>query len=280
MPVPNYLGVNPDIYNNDNEIQYIETIADLHGGAKFSVIGNTYSMDILRERLEKSLNQTIKFVQEKQLSRISVLSLGDIVQGMLRVSDVKLNEKWVSDALVFVMRLMADYLNKLSAYCYVDFYQVCFSNHDQPRMLGTKANELAGEDLGKIFFAYITDILSNNDRVKVIGDTENNCLEFNFAGFDCIALHGHTVSNLKTLSKDLSAHYRKFYDYVFVGHTHSAQIFTNEAGDEYDMETIVSSSVVGIDPYADKLLVGSKPSVQILGFHKTYGHVETKKIIL
>lgn len=110
---------------------------------------------------------------------------------MLRISDVKLNEKAVVDAFVFGCRLLADFLNKLSAYCKIEFLQVCFSNHEQLRLLGSKASELANEDMGKILFAYLTDVLSNNDRITVIGDTNRDYIEFKIFNFNCIALHGH-----------------------------------------------------------------------------------------
>lgn len=82
------------------------------------------------------------------------------------------------------------------------------------------------------------------------------------------------------MSKDLTNRNRKFYDYVFVGHTHSAKEIINAEGKHHDLMTLVSGSFCGSDPYADKLMVGSKASCKIYGFDKKYGYIESYRIIL
>ena len=84
-------------------------------------------------------------------------------------------------------------------------------------------------------------------------------------------------------SKDLANMHRKFYDYVFLGHSHSAkEVITSEGaeGDVHDNEVLVAPSFVGSDPYADKLMVGSKPACKIYEFDAKYGHIASYKIIL
>lgn len=260
--------------------QYVMTLADLHIGACFESVNNSYSVDIAKDRFEKLLNKTINFVQEKKISKLTIIHLGDVIQGILRISDLKLNEMAVVDAFVTAMRLIAEFLNKLSKYVQIDFRQVCYSNHDQMRPLGTKASELASEDMGKILFAYLSDVLGENERIRVLGDTEHDYLEFKIFDFECIALHGHQVKGAQEVYKNLANRHRKFYDYIFLGHTHSMKTFVNAECPTHDAETLVSSSFVGSDPYADKLMVGSKAAVLIHEFVPVEGRVASYKIIL
>ena len=260
--------------------EYVMTLADLHIGACFEAVNNSYSVKIAQERFEKLLNETIKFVALHNISKLKIVSLGDVIQGMLRISDLKLNEMAVVDAFVIAMRLIADFLNKLSAAVKIDFYQVCYSNHDQTRPLGTKASELGGEDMGKILYAYLCDVLEKNSRITITADPTRDYLEFKVFDFECIALHGHQIKNVNTIYKDLANRQHKFYDYIFLGHTHSMKSFVNAECETHDAETLVSSSFVGSDPYADKLMVGSKASVLIHSFEPGKGRVGSYKIIL
>ena len=259
---------------------YLVTLADLHFGAKFDAVNNSYSVAIAHQRLMILLNHLRDFIKEKQLSEISILSLGDIIQGILRISDLKLNEMAVVESFVIACRSIAEFLNELSSYCFVNFYQVCYSNHDQIRPLGTKASELASEDLGKILLAYLTDVLANNERIRIYGDPDTDYLKFKIFGFNCIALHGHQINNLSTLNKDLSNRHREFFDYVFVGHSHSAKEIINAEGMCHNIETLVAPSFIGSCPYADKLMVGSKAGSKIFEFDEVCGHIASYNIIL
>ena len=277
LEVPIFL--NP-VQTKKQDKQYVVGLADLHLGAAFSAINNKYNIEIANKRIEDSANYIKDFVLEKGLSEITVLSLGDMIQGMLRTSDLKLNEKDVVDAFVIAERLLAGFLNSLSKYCKVKFIQVCYSNHEQPRYLGTKANELAGEDMGKILFAYLQDVLALNERVEIIGDTEKDYYEFKIFDFECFAEHGHQIKSIADANKNLTNRHRKFYDYVFLAHSHSTKEFITAEGLHHDVETLVLPSLIGSDPYADKLMVGSKAAIKIFGFDKKYGHTESYKYIL
>ena len=276
LDVPLYLG--PNKAQTDKE--YIIPLADLHLGAEFESINNSYSIPEAKRRIELAASYVRDFVREKGLEEITILSLGDMIQGMLRISDLRLNETDVVNAFVYAIRLIAGFLNTVSAYCHVKYIQVCYSNHEQQRYLGTKASELAGEDMGKISFAYLQDVLANNPRIKIFGDTTKDYYEFKIFDFECFAAHGHQVKTLNDISKDLTNRHRKFYDYIFLAHSHSAKEFIAAEGKNHDIEVLVAPSLIGSDPYADKLFTGSKAAIKIFGFDRVFGHTESYKYIL
>lgn len=274
--VPMYVGKPLE----ESDMEYVTAIADPHIGANFTSINNSYSIAEAERRFNLAAQYLIKFVKDHGISKLTILSLGDLVQGILRVSDLKLNETEVVNAFVFAIRLIAGFLNKISKYCYIDYIHICYSNHEQPRYLGTKASELAGEDMGKISFAYLQDVLVNNPRINVIGDPDRDYYEFNIFDFKCFAAHGHQVKNLVDISKDLANRHRTFYDYVFLAHSHSAKELIAAEGKNHDIEILVAPSMIGSDPYADKLYVGSKAAIKVFGFDRKYGHTESYKYIL
>lgn len=279
LDAPDYIG-KPFNAKAPSYNEYVLSLADLHIGAKFTSVNNEYSIEIAKERFNTLYNEVVDYVHKNEIDRLNVICLGDIIQGLLRISDLKLNEVPVVESFIFAIRIVADFLNKLSAHCFVSFYNVLYSNHAQIRPLGTKASEMADEDLGRIFDAYLRDTLANNERVEIISDPERDYLEFQLAGFKCIALHGHQVKSVDSLSKDLTNRNRELYDYIFVGHTHSGKCIINAEGEHHNCMTLVAPSFIGSCPYADRLMVGSKAGCDIYKLNSTYGLTGVEHIIL
>lgn len=261
--------------------EYLLTIADIHCGAQFDLPTNNYSIEECERRFGVLLNDIADYVQRNQISRLNVVSLSDDIQGILRVSDLQLNETSVVEATVVVSRLIAKFLNELSAFCSIEYYHTPNSNHSQIRPIGTKASELATEDLEYIIGNYITDLLRNNTRVHVHTNFGCDYIEIPIFDYNIIALHGHTIKNYETALKDLSALHRKMYDFVIVGHMHNAkQISGNENGN-YDTEVLMCPSFQGTDPFAfNKLGKSAKAACKMFIFDSVYGCTGTEKFIL
>jgi len=261
--------------------EYLLCLADIQAGAKFEVPTNTYSLDICEERFNKLLNDVVSYVQNHDIVNLKVVGLGDSVQGILRLTDLKLNETSVVEATVMVARMIACFLNQLSAYCYVEYYHVPTSNHSQTRPLGSKASELACEDMEYVIGNYICDMLTSNNRVVVYLNNKYDFIEIPIFNFNVLATHGHTIKNLDTALKDLSATHRKLIDYVIVGHWHNGKVIPGNEHDSHDTEVLMCPSFQGTDPYAFyKLGLSSKAACKMFVFDEKYGCTGTEKFIL
>lgn len=276
LAVPNFVGLDCSINNKE----YIISIADIHAGANFITETNRYSFDEITNRFNKLLNYSINFVCEHQLNNIKVLCLGDDVQGILRLSDLQLNESSVVKATVFVAKTIANFLNELSKYCYIEYYHTPTSNHSQIRPLGTKASEIASEDVEYVICNYIKDVLVNNNRISVNTNFGYEYIEIPIFNFKTIAMHGHTIKNIDNALKDITYHKKTFYTTVFLAHYHAAKMGVVGEMSDTDCEVIVCPSFIGSCPYSDSLLKGAKPSCCIFGYDEQYGHTETYKIFL
>lgn len=279
LPTPCLRVNNYNVQKNNKE--YVLTIADIQAGANFSLQCNTYSLDECQYRFEKLLKYTISYVFEHQISKLHVVELGDTIQGILRVTDLQLNETSVVQSTVFIARIIALFLNKLSEYCIIDYYHTPTSNHTQTRPLGTKASEIACEDIEYVIGNYIKDMLRLNSRVEVHTNFGEDYINIPIFNFNIIAMHGHTIKNLETALKDMSASYRKLIDYIIIGHWHNGKIIPGNEHEGHDTELLMCPSFQGTDPYAfNKLGKSSKAACKIFIFDEQYGCVGTEKIIL
>ncbi len=279
LPVPDY----EELYDNNiitGENEYVLTIADIHAGAKFESSNNSYSLNICESRFSYLLNQTIEFIKDKKLRHLTILELGDSIQGILRMSDIKMNDSSVVEATMFVARQLSMFINNLSKYCEIDYYHTPTSNHSQIRPLGGKANEMGTEDIEYIISNYIKDTLINNDRVNVHLNPNKEYIDFSIFDYNLIAMHGHQIRNIQDSLKDLSSINRKFYDIVFLAHFHGGSETVVGECVSNDAEVLVCPAFVGSDPYGDSIFKNSKASCKIFGISEYGGHTETYKIIL
>lgn len=277
LPLPEFYPIYSDL---ETQKEYVLGIADIHAGAKFESENNNYSLDECRRRFEVLLGEVIDFVKDKSLSKIKIIELGDTVQGLLRLSDLRLNETSVVEATVFISRVIAQFLNDLSAYCYIDYFHVPTANHSQTRNLGSRASELATEDVEYVISNYIKDLTSNNERITVTLNSGKEYIKIPILDFECIAMHGHQIKNIDNALKDLSHLHRTFYDFCFFAHYHVGRELPVGETLLNDTEVIVCPSFIGSDPYSDSLLKGTKSACKIYGFDDYRGLTETYKFVL
>jgi hypothetical protein len=276
LPLPNFRKRE----YQENDKCYVLGIGDFHYGAKFKSYNNEYSREECERRLGVLVGCVENFVSKNKVSKLKVVNVADSIQGILRLTDLKLNDIAVTESVVEVSRLFAKLVNDISEFCDVEYYHISHSNHSQTRNLGSKANELVSEDLEKIIANYVSDLLSKNDKVKVIFDLNKDYLDIEVFDFNIIAMHGHQVKSVKDSLKDYGNLHRKIYDYMFLGHRHSANELIVGEGKSHNLEVITFPSFVGSDPYSDSLSLGAKSMAKIYEFDKVYGHIGNKSIIL
>lgn len=278
LPVPEF---KPIIGTKEADINYVVGLADVHYGAKFKSTNNEYSPEIAKERFEDLTGRLIQFINNKGIGILSIVSLGDLIQGVLRLSDLKINDSTIVKATVEICRLIANMLKELSVYADIEYYHVPSANHTQIRVLNAKASELADEDLEYLIGNYILDLCAANDRIHVnLANEGEDFIGVNVPGNEIIAMHGHQIKNIENAVRDRSILHKKFYDTVLLGHYHNGKEIPSHEGHFSDAEVLISPSFVGSDPYSDSLSKGNKSCVKIYGFDTQYGHTETYKMIL
>lgn len=281
LDVPDFEPLAENVSGDDSrKLEYVLTVADIHAGANFETDNNSYSLSVCSQRFNKLATETIKYINTNNIKNIKVVVLGDDIQGILRVSDLKLNETSVPEATVIVSKLISNLLNKLSKHARVDYYHVPTSNHSQIRPLNTKASMLASEDIEYVIGHYIKDVLANNQRVNVNLNFGYEYIEIPIHNFKTIAIHGHQIRNVNQAVNDLSCKNKVFYDYLFMAHLHAGKECVVGEGGMNDIEVLLCPSFVGEDPYSESFFKGVLPSCKIFTFDSVYGHINTYKIML
>ena len=277
LPLPEF----EPLFMRERNVEYLAEISDIHYGASFISQNNEYSKEIAIDRLQFFLGDIIEFVQEKQLSHISLVTLGDSLAGILRVNDLRINDSSVVKSTVEISRIIASMINQLSTYCNVDYYHVPSANHTQTRPLGTKASEIADEDLEYIIGNYIKDLCRNNERITVhLAEEGQQYIDIELNGNTIVAGHGHTIKNINTAIRDLSMLQQREIQYLLLGHFHGDKNFSVNESVCNDCEVIIAPSIVGSDGYSDSIMKGSKAAAKIYGFDSIYGLTEQYKYIL
>lgn len=278
LDVPEFKRIECGIKSDEH---YLLTLADIHYGAAFRSLKNVYDRDIARDRLGVLADKTIEFIKKHKVTELSVANLGDCIQGILRVSDLRVNDTSVVKCIVEVSHLIADFLNTLSRYAYISYYHVPTANHAQTRPLGTKASELADEDVEYIISHYIMDLCANNERISVhVAEEDEQFIVIPVGMFEVYAVHGHQYKSIEQSLRNLSFSLGEMVDYVLMGHFHNAKEISSHEMFNYDAEILVCPSIIGSDPYSDRIGKGTLPSAKIFGFNDACGHDESYKFIL
>lgn len=263
------------------DISYVLTIADVHYGANFKAVNNEYSREIAKQRFEYLAARVRDFVAEKHIRTLYVVSLGDLVQGILRVSDLKLNDTSLVKCVVEIAQIISSFLNELSSFVEVEYYHVGRANHSQIRVLSTKASALPDEDLEYVIGNIIKTSLVHNDRVMVhMQDESMGYIDIDIPANTLCAMHGHQIRNFENAIKDIEALTGRYYSALLLGHYHSGKEIPTNEGEFGDKEVLISSSFIGSDPYSESLFKGTKAACKIYGFNGAEGHVESYKIVL
>ena len=278
LPMPELQPIYDDGYTN---MDYVLAIADCHYGAKFKTPYNEYSPTIFKQRLGKLMGKIIDFIKSKNLKSLLVVGLGDDIQGILRMTDLQINDSSVVKSVVEYSRYMTEFLVELSKYCYVYYYHCPTANHSQIRALNAKANELATEDLEYIIGNYIKDLCRGNDRITIaLADENSEIIKVDVHSFNVVACHGHRLKTTETALRDLSDMSGQMVDYVIMGHQHGSKELTANIRKGYNAEILVAPSFIGSDPYSESLYKGSHGACKVFGFDREDGHTETYNWIL
>ena len=258
------------MYEPHGEKEYLLTFADVHYGSTFDIGENQYSPKICCDRFRKMFHQTVDLIQEEGISHLHIASCGDLVQGILRLSDVKLNSISMVEQIRRVSHLVANFLNQLSKYCKITYYHVINANHSELRLLGSKSGELA-EDVELLIGNYIKDMLVINERVDVIIGSDS-VMNIELCNYNIALTHGQNVKNKETYMRDLTVAKHIDYDFLIMGHIHHYSCVTvGTTFDKNPKQVISVPSIVGSCPYSQKIMKTSPSGALLLIFEKGKG---------
>lgn len=238
-------------------------MGDAHFGTEFTIYGlagevlNKYNEDVFTDRMHRLLAETIRIVQENQLSDLYVNDLGDFADGVLRVSQLAHLQYGVVESTVRYAEFLANWLNALSEHVRIHFGMVN-GNHTELRMLGQPKSTFKDENMGIVVRAFIKERLKDNPNFEFI-ENKTGYIFQKIYGYTILCIHGDEVRGNNSV-KDFSNTYGVRINYLIVGHNHHSRL--EEVG--MDVESIGVPSIIGIDNYSMSLNAVSNPGATLL----------------
>lgn len=246
---------------------------DTHFGTEFEIKGfdgeilNKYSPEIFKARMERLMAELLVYIQEKGITTLKVLSLGDEIDGILRVSQLMKLRYGVVDSAIAYAEYISNWLYELSKYVYVKFY-TAQGNHTELRQLGQPKGTFVNDNMSKVINAYIKTRLADDENFEFF-ENENNMIFSKVCGFNLVAIHGE-VKNLASALKNITNLYNKQIDILVGGHMHHFN--TETIGVCRDVVSV--PSIMGIDDYSVSLGRGSSAGALLFIVEEDYGIVE------
>lgn len=255
--------------SKDLEKAHIFTISDYHYD------GDLEQLNIDFDLIEQNILSEVK---NNNLSHIYLVELGDLIDGAsLRTSQLLKVKKGMVSQVIESSRRYMQLIENLLEYVNVTFIILESSNHSQLRNLGTKQNEIAEEDMMRVFSEFIRLAFKNEKDFQLISgyDVMLKILDFNF-----FFGHGHLIKSNDYIAK-LQAERNTLIDYSFFGHFHHAkQIDLNSAGTHDKIQFFVPSCDREQSAYERDRNLSAMPGIGYYQFEKENGYISTKKLLI
>lgn len=256
--------------SNHNK-EFLLVWGDEHFGAEFEIrdlfgnIINAYSPEIFEQRMNYLLSKVIEIIQKEDIKVLNIFSLGDELDGILRVSQLMKLRYGVVDAAINYAEYMANWLNVLSEYVVIKM-QFVQGNHTEIRHLFGKKGDFPEDNMGKVISAYIKARLKDNPNFILI-ENPTGYAYAQLCGFTVLGMHGDEVKGSgDDVRKGLSSLYHEI-NYLVRGHLHHAKSETVGI----DCEILNAPSVIGIDDYSLSLNKAANAGAILFVFENVLG---------
>lgn len=263
-----------------NNREAVLCIADCHFGKDFTIYGvdnsiiNTYNPDIFYMRMTELLNEVVAYGEKERIDKLKVFNLGDSLDGFLRHSQAWSLRYGVVESAIMFSEYMGKWLNRLSNYFDIEYYQTC-GNHGELRLLDGLKNQHSNENIEMIVGHIIKMINEDNPNFTYV-ENKSGFIFTSVGGFNIMGVHRDVKSPL-TAIKDYSTIYGVPVDYLICGHKHHAEY--NSCGARKGV--IGVGSIMGSDDYAIKTVMKtSDATASLVVFESMKGKVDEHTFVL
>lgn len=225
---------------------------DDHYGVEFEIRGlhgeilNKYSPEIFERRMDELFNAALFKVLDNGLTTLKVYSLGDELDGILRVSQLMKLRYGVVESAMRYAEIMSNWLNAMTSYVNVEFHMT-EGNHTELRQLGQPKGTFTEDNMSRIVKQFIKVRLENNPKFRMV-ENDSGLIFDNVFGYNVLGIHGE-VKNLESAIKTFSMMYNTNIDIMFGGHSHHARAVNVGL----DKDVIGIPSIIGIDTFSMRI---------------------------
>jgi len=256
---------------NGNDDELLSAFADSHYGCEFSIKGfngeiiNEYNPEVFKQRMIEYRDELIDFGNKHNIKKLSLVDLGDSIEGILHISQLKSLRGNIVDDIMDYADFIEEWLYSLSDKFSINFY-TSEGNHSDLRILTGKKGDFPHENLERIYTRTLKKCFKDNPRVNIC-DSLDGLNYFNINGFNFLTAHGNKENNLKTSIQDYENTYGISVDYFVIGHLHCKNEFEVAKG----KEVIQVRSIMGMNEFAKDIKKSSDAGSTMFVVRKGYG---------
>lgn len=244
-----------------NKTEAILMLSDLHIGVECNNFYNQYNVQIARNRVNKLVEDTIRYCRANNVHTLNVLNLGDLVHGIIHVSARLEQSVDIIKQIMIASEILSDALNKLQEASPVVVYRSVVDNHS--RVIANKHEHIEKENLSKLIDWYIKERLSSSNIVFEEDNLDDGLGHFYLNnGKHIVFAHGHQ-DNINSCFQHFVGATEEYVHYCLLGHYHCEKAKSYEGS-----RVIVNGSIVGTEQYALSKRLFSKPSQTLLIFEE------------
>lgn len=273
--LPKMVKILPQNNRTASTKELVVGIGDLHYGAKIHVEGlhgetiNKYDSEVFEQRMWKLLYELEDICKKEQIGRIRVFFVGDLIDGMLRQSQLMRLQYGMVESTMRLSEFLAQWLNELSEFAKV-YVLAATGNHSEVRPLGSKKGQFEEENLEKIVMWYLFARLKDNERVYVENECKKRML-IEVQGFKFLVFHGDDEKKIEQIARDAVNLYGERIDFFVCGHKHREQDMPSGMVSTGDSVIIRVPSICGTDSFAYGKGYSGKPGAIATVIERGYG---------
>lgn len=234
--------------------------SDLHLGQEFNNYYNSYSLEIAKKRVEKLINQVIKYCTANNVLCLHFLNLGDLISGTIHTT-LRLEQSIdITQQIIYASELVAQALVSLCENIPFVTYSSVVDNHS--RVMPNKNESIEKENLNKIIDWYLKGRLKNIQNLTFCENTIDEGIgDIKLKNGKLLVFsHGHNDKK-NGCFQDMCGLLKQFPDYIFLAHYHSSAEHTYQAA-----KVFVNGSIIGTDTYAFNRRLFAEPEQKLLIF--------------
>ena len=267
--------ITTSIPRTDGNKSLVLMLGDFHYGADIHVTGllgetlNHYDSDVFENRMGKLLEETVAILDKENLSSVHVLLVGDLIDGMLRQSQLMRLQYGMVESTIRLSEYLATWLAALAERANVSVY-AAMGNHSEIRPLKAASREFEEENLEKIIMWYLAARFEDVGTVY-INPACNTSQFVKIEGYNFLLLHGDGEKSIDKVAQNTINLYGTPVDYFVCGHRHKEQEYPLGLTDGGSSMIIRVPSICGVDKYAQSKGYGGLPGATAVVMERGYG---------
>lgn len=234
----------------------IVLLSDWHYGLEVTLGNNKYNPEIMVDRLNTLLSETLFVIEKEQVEEVVIVNLGDLISGNIHLPLRIQNRVDIITQTIEVEMLLADFISTIANK--VPKLKYCSVTDNHSRFNANKKESLQAESFVRIIDWVLEKDLKDFTNIEFLpNNLSEDITVFNVQGHTVVGVHGDK-DGTNAIEK-LTSYLNTKIDLLVSAHLHHF-----ESKEHNHTMQVINGSLIGTDEHANKLRLNAKPSQSII----------------